>query len=183
MEQGMNHYFCLTESSASARKCIRKLLDNQIDEHHISVVSNGILPLDEISVDDESKTWDSVGVVQRAIAIGGNSGMFAGLRAVVLPSIDITLAGSAIYAADMVRAGAPAIYARVLHQHLPLNLQIRLQDRIASGQLLIVLGIVPGQVETFDRFTRQTCPDIQFISDLGMAKSPGDNHFMELVLS
>ncbi len=178
----MDRYFSLTNDAASAKHFVRKLLDNQIDEHHISVVANGILPLDQVSMDDECKTWDAVGVVQRSIAIGGNPGMFAGLRAVVLPSIDITLAGSAIYSADMVRVGVPAILARLLHQHVPPNLLLRLQDRIAGGELLLILGVVPNQVVMFDRFARQVCPNIRFISDLGMARSPGDNHFMELVL-
>jgi hypothetical protein len=179
----MNRYFCLTQEAASARHCIRKLLDNQIDEHHISIVANGILPLDQVSMDDEGKTWDTIGVVQRSIAIGGNPGMFAGLRAVVLPSVDITLAGSAIYSADMVRVGIPAILARLLHQHVPSNLLLRLQDQIAEGKLLLILGITPEQVVMFDRIARQVCPNIQFTSDLGMTKIPGDNHFIELVLS
>ena len=179
----MNHYFSLTQGAASARHCIRKLLDNQIDEHHISIVANGILPLDRVSMDDEGKTWDTIGVVQRSIAIGGNPGMFSGLRAIALPSIDITLAGSAIYSADMVRFGVPAILARLLDQHMSSNLLLRLQDQISEGKLLLILGITPKQVVMFDRIARQVCPDIHFISDLGMTKIPGDSHLIELVLN
>jgi len=179
----MNRYFCLAPDSSSARDCLKKLMDEQFDEHLISLVANANLVLDEISMEDESKTWEALDVLQRSIARGGSPGMFAGLRAVTLPSVNITLVGRAIFCADLVNLGFQVILSHSLHLPASAALLQRLHDQIAAGKALLILGVAPQQAAKFERFAQQTCPEIRFNCDAVMTKGSGDARVIEQILN
>lgn len=178
----MNRYFSLAPDPDHARSCIAKLLDANFNEHHISLIADASVALDEISMEEESKTWEALDVLQRSIANGGSPGMFTGLRAVSLPSINMMLAGRAILSADRVNLGFQVVLSHSLHLHVSHSILQRLQSQILQGKVLLILGMEPVLVPSFNRFVQGKCPEIGFNYDAGMMSASDNDRFMESIL-
>lgn len=134
-------HLCFAPDDATAKKAIRLLRHHRIDDHLIGLIADMDLVLDAVSSDDECQTWEALDVLQRSIAKGGIPGIFDGLHAVSLPSVATTLAGSAIFAADIADIGIAAVLSRVLRKPLDSDTIADLCRRMSEGELLLVVRL------------------------------------------
>jgi hypothetical protein len=134
-------YLCFAPDDATAKNAIRLLRHYRIDDHLIGLIADVDLALDAVSSDEECQTWEALDVLQRSVAKGGAPGIFDGLHAVSLPSVATTLAGSAIFAADVADIGIAAVLSRVLGKPLDSDTIAGLCRRLADGELLLAVRL------------------------------------------
>lgn len=151
-------HLCFAPDDATAKEAIGLLRHHRIDDHLIGLIANGDLELDAVGVEEAGQTWEALDVLQRSIAIGGDPGVFDGLHAVRLPSVAITLAGSAIFAADFARIGFAAMLSRALEKPLDPDTIVDLSRRLASGEMLLAVRLTDRHASDIGRQLRRQVP-------------------------
>ncbi len=154
-------YLCIAPDDATAKNAIRLLRHHRIDDHFIGLIADVDLALDAISVEEECQTWEALDVLQRSVAIGGVPGIYNGLHAVSLPSVATTLAGSAIFAADLARLGVAAILSRVLGKPLDPDMIADLCRRLADGELLLAVRLTDRHANHIGQQLRRQVPALR----------------------
>lgn len=151
-------YLCFAPDGATAKNAIRLLRHHRIDDHLIGLIAGVNLALDAVSSDDECQTWEALDVLQRSVAKGGAPGIFDGLHAVSLPSAAITLAGSAIFAADVADVGIAVVLSRVLGKSLDSDTIADLCRRLTDGELLLAVRLTDLHATQIGQRLRQQVP-------------------------
>ena len=151
-------YLCFAPDDVTAKKAIRLLRNHCIDDHLIGLIADVELTLDAVSSDEECQTWEALDVLQRSVAKGGTPGIFDGLHAVSLPSGATTLAGSAIFAADVADIGIAAVLSRVLGKPLDSNTIADLCRRLADGELLLAVRLTDLHAAQIGQQLRRQVP-------------------------
>ena len=151
-------YLCFAPDDATAKNAIRLLRHNRIDEHLIGLIADANLALDDVSSDEACQTWEALDVLQRSVAKGGAPGIFVGLHAVKLPSAATTLAGSAIFAADVADIGIAAVLSRVLGKPLDSDTIADLCRRLADGELLLAVRLTDLHAAQIGQQLRRQLP-------------------------
>jgi len=151
-------YLCFAPDDATAKNAIRLLRHHRIGDHSIGLIADVDLALDAVSSDEASQTWEALDVLQRSVAKGGAPGIFDGLHAVSLPSVATTLAGSAIFAADVADIGIAAVLSRVLGKPLDSDTIAGLCRRLADGELLLAVRLTDLHATQIGQQLRQQVP-------------------------
>ena len=154
-------HLCFAPDDATAKKAIELLRHYRIDDHLIGLIGDRDLVLDAVNAEEESKTWEALDVLQRAVAIGGAPGIFDGLHAVCLPSMATTLVGSAIFAADFASIGMAAVLSRVLGKPLDPDTITNLCRRLAGGELLVVVRLTDHHANQIGKHLRRQLPTLR----------------------
>lgn len=149
-----------TPDDQAARNAVRILHRLRVDSHLIGLVANAGTQLDEISMDDECKTWESLEVLQRSILLGGAPGNFAGLHAVNLPLVSVTLVGAAIFAADFARSGIDSVLRHALDRSLSTEQVIGYSQKLARGECILSVRLNVSHEAVFEGMLRRWEPMI-----------------------
>src|SRR5690606_6198449 len=96
-------YFLVPEI-ATTKKIVDDLLLARIEERHIHVIAKRDTPLEDLPEANLLQKTDFIPAVQQGVALGGATGLLAGLVAVALPPASTVIAGGILLATTL--AGA-----------------------------------------------------------------------------
>ncbi|AKC87117.1 hypothetical protein [Pseudoxanthomonas suwonensis] len=126
-----------TPNLAAAQAALAAARDTGIDRDSLSLIARSDIEMESVPDDLREAHTDSVPAALRGAAGGGAVGLVAGLVAVAVPPLGITLAGAGLMAAVGALVGSWS--AALVGATVPDPVRRRFEDAIEAGQILVVI--------------------------------------------
>jgi hypothetical protein len=123
----------------SPRAAITTLRQNDIDEKCISLIARSDIQLEKVPDHFLDASKDFVPAIGRGAAIGGVTGLFAGIIAMAIPPLGIAMAGSALLAFFGGGAMLGAWTSALVGASVPDATRRKFEDEIKAGRTLLVI--------------------------------------------
>lgn len=155
-------YFLLPDAQCAAA-VTERLLVARIPERSIHVIAAH----DQVLVDHHLpratllQETDVIPAVERGIAVGGITGVLAGVAAIALPGVGLGLGAGAVLLTGLAGAGFGAAVAPMLGISVP-NSQIeKFRTAIEQGQLLMMVDVDKDREAEIRALVAAICPQVE----------------------
>lgn len=135
----MKRYIYAFDTSDSARAAVKQLLARGIGEEQISLIARQDIQLDKIPDRYLDARTDFVPAMARGAALGGTTGVFAGLVMMAIPPLGIAMGGAALLGFLTGGALLGAWSAALVGSSVPDPVRRQFEDEIAAGRTLLVI--------------------------------------------
>lgn len=135
-------YYSL-DSARTARIAVMALKDLGITDTHISLAARPDIELETLPDTYTAETSDFAPGLKRGVALGGTTGLVAGLAAAAIPPLGITLAGGALLA--IVGAAVGAWASALAGSAIPNDLRRLFEGEIERGRVLLSVDVPAEQ--------------------------------------
>ncbi len=143
----------------TANTVVDELLLKRVDEHHIHVVAKEGTPMGDLPEANLLQKSDFIPAMERGLAVGGITGVLAGIAAVTFPPAGLVLGGGAILGTSLAGAGIGAWISGMIGMDVP-NSQIdKFEGAIEKGEVLMMIDIPKTRVEEIEALIQQHHPD------------------------
>lgn len=126
-----------TDSLPAAQTAIREVRDAGIEDDAISVIARSDIELESVPEHQKEAPTDFKHAAMRGAGLGGATGLIAGLVAVAVPPLGLTLAGVALTTLGGAAVGTWA--SSLVGASLPDPVRRTFEDEIEAGRILIVI--------------------------------------------
>lgn len=151
-------YFMLPDVT-TANTVVDELLLKRVDEHHIHVVAKEGTPMGDLPEANLLQKSDFIPAMERGLAVGGITGVLAGIAAVTFPPAGLILGGGAILGTSLAGAGIGAWISGMIGMDVP-NTQIeKFEGAIEKGEVLMMIDIPKTRVEEIEALIQHHHPD------------------------
>lgn len=140
----MKRYIYAFDSLDPARAAVTRLRQSGVEEKCISLIANSNIQMEQIPDRYLDASTDFVPAVERGVAIGGITGLVAGLISMVIPPFGIALGGGALLAFAAGGALVGAWSASLAGASVPDNVRRQFEDEIEKGRILLVVDSSPA---------------------------------------
>lgn len=141
----MRRLYFLLPDVESARKVVDELLLARIEERHIHVIAKEGVALEDLPEASLVQKSDLVPAVERGLALGGATGVVAGLVALALPT-GLVLGGGALLAIGLAGAGVGALMSSMIGVDAP-NSQLKdFEAAVEQGEILMLVDVPKQRV-------------------------------------
>ena len=153
-------YFTLPNLSM-ANTVVNELLLKRIDDHHMHVVAKEGTPLGDLPEANLLQKSDFIPAVERGLAVGGATGLLAGIAAITFPPAGLVLGGGAVLATSLAGAGFGAWISGMIGMDVH-NTQIsQFEDAIERGEILVMVDIDKSRVVEIEELVHSHHPQAQ----------------------
>lgn len=153
-------YFVLPDL-AMTKKVVDELLLKRIDDHHIHVLANEFTDIGNLPEASLLQKSDLIPAVERGLAIGGITGVIAGVAAVTFPPAELALGGGTILISSVFGACMGAWVSGMIGVDVR-NTQIRrFEAQIAKGKILLMVDVPKPQAKTINEMVHRLHPQVQ----------------------
>lgn len=135
-----------TRSVPEAEAAVRAVREAGIDDADVSLVARGDIELQALPEHQKEAPTDFKHAAMRGAGIGGATGLLAGLVAVAVPPLGLTLAGVALTTLGGAAVGTWA--SSLVGASLPDPVRRKFEGEIESGRVLV---IIDAEGETLER--------------------------------
>lgn len=143
----MEKLIFLVNDHDDATAAVDVLHDMGITDDSISVIAREGTPLTDLPDAQQEDGSDIVPAFARGGAVGGVTGLIAGLAAVVFAPAGIVLGGAAVVATTIGGASFGAFASGLIGTSVP-NSQLReYEDAVAEGQYLMIVEVADDRLE------------------------------------
>ncbi|MGD2054627.1 MAG: DUF1269 domain-containing protein [Gammaproteobacteria bacterium] len=155
----MRRLYFMVPDIDTAQTVVDELLLKRIDEHHIHVVAKEGTPMGDLPEANLLQKSDFIPAMERGLAVGGITGVLAGIAAVTFPPAGLILGGGAILGTSLAGAGIGAWISGMIGMDVP-NSQIeKFEEAIEKGEVLMMVDIPKSRVEEIEALVQQHHPD------------------------
>ena len=153
-------YFTLPDVD-TAKKVVDELLLKRINSSNIHVVAREGTPLEDLPEANLLQKSDFIPAVERGLAVGGVTGVLAGVAAVTFPPAGLVLGGGAILATTLAGAGIGAWVSGMIGVDVP-NSQIeKFEGAISAGEILVMADVAKDQVTDIEEMVHSHHPQAE----------------------
>lgn len=139
-------YFLLPDIGR-ARQILDELLLARVEERHIHMLARDGTPMDGLPAATLLQRSDFLHGIETGLAVGGATGILAGLITVLTAPGTLELGGGTVLALALAGAGIGAWAAGMIGTDVP-NSQLRkFRPAIEQGQVLLMVDVRLGQVQ------------------------------------
>jgi len=145
----MRRLYFLIPTIDSAKTIVDELLLARVDQRHIHIAAADHHALIEANLPEASLLQESdfVPAVERGLAIGGATGILAGVAAVALPGVGLALGGGAILGIGLAGAGMGAWLSSMIGISAPSSRLTEFEDAVKQGNLLMMVDVPKTRVD------------------------------------
>lgn len=155
----MRRLYFMVPDLDTANTVVDELLLKRVDDHHIHVVAKEGTPMGDLPEANLLQKSDFIPAMERGLAVGGITGVLAGIAAVTFPPAGLILGGGAILGTSLAGAGIGAWISGMIGMDVP-NSQIqKFEDAIEKGEVLMMVDIPKTRVEEIEALVQQHHPD------------------------
>lgn len=155
----MRRLYFMVPDLDTAKTVVDELLLKRVDDHHIHVVAKEGTPMGDLPEANLLQKSDFIPAMERGLAVGGITGVLAGIAAVTFPPAGLILGGGAILGTSLAGAGIGAWISGMIGMDVP-NSQIeKFEDAIEKGEVLMMVDIPKTRVEEIEALVQQHHPD------------------------
>ena len=157
----MKRIYFLVPDIATTKKIVDNLLLARIEEKHIHVLAKRGTPLEDLPEASLLQKSDFIPAVEQGLALGGSTGMLAGLVAVVLPPASTVIAGGVLLAATLAGAGVGAWISGMVGMSIGNRRTKEFEDAIEAGELLVLVDAPRERVDEIEASVKQHLPQVE----------------------
>jgi hypothetical protein len=127
------------DSVASARAAVERLRARGVADKCLSLIARSDIELERVPAELLDASSDFVPALGRGAALGGATGLFAGIAAMVVPPLGIAMGGPVLLAFLAGGAVVGAWSAALIGATVPNDIRRRFEDEIAAGRILLAV--------------------------------------------
>ena len=155
----MRRIYFLIPDLETANKVTDELLLARIDERHIHVIAREGTELGDLPKASLLQTSDVIPAVERGLAVGGVTGILAGVAAVSFPPAGLVLGGGAILATAIAGSGIGAWLSSMIGVDV-VNSQIKqFEGAVDKGEILFLVDVPKERVDEIETMVKMHHPD------------------------
>jgi hypothetical protein len=139
---------------------VDELLLARIEERHIHVIAKEGTPLKDLPEASLIQKSDFVPAVERGVAMGGATGIAAGLVAIALPGV--VIAGGALLAMGLAGAGMGAWLGGMIGMDVENTHIKQFESAIQGGQILVLVDVPKDRVDDIQNSVKKHHSDADF---------------------
>jgi hypothetical protein len=157
----MRRLYFLIPTIDSAKTIVDELLLARVEQRHMHIAAADHHALIEAHLPEAGLLQESdfVPAVERGLAIGGATGILAGIAAVAIPGVGLALGGGAILGIGLAGAGVGAWLSSMIGISAPSSRLTEFEEAIKQGNLLMMLDIPKKRVEEITDLIKQHHPE------------------------
>ena len=157
----MRRLYFMIPGIDSAKTIVDELLLARVDQRHIHIAAADHHALTEANLPEANLLQESdfVPAVERGLAIGGATGILAGVAAVALPGVGLVLGGGAILGIGLAGAGLGAWVSSMIGISAPSSRLTAFEDAIKEGGLLMMVDVPKTRVDEITDLIKQHHPE------------------------
>lgn len=139
---------------------VNELLLARVDERHIHIIAREGTSLEDLPEATLLQKSDFVPAMERGVAMGGATGVVAGVVALAFPGV--VIGGGALLAMGLAGAGMGAWLGGMIGMDVE-NTHIRqFESAIQGGQILVLVDVPKARVESIQELIRKHHADADF---------------------
>lgn len=155
----MRRIYFMIPDLETANKVTDELLLARIDERHIHVIAREGTQLGDLPKASLLQTSDVIPAVERGLAVGGVTGILAGVAAVSFPPAGLVLGGGAILATAIAGSGIGAWLSSMIGVDV-VNSQIKqFEGAVDRGEILFLVDVPKERVHQIETMVKMHHPD------------------------
>ena len=152
-------YFLLPNLSAT-HKVVDELLLARVTEKQIHVIAREGTELGDLPEASLIQKSDFVPAVGRGTALGGATGVVAGLVAIAMPGV--VVAGGALLAMGLAGAGMGAWLGGMIGMDVENTHVKQFEEAVEAGQILMLVDVPKDRVDSIQEAIRKHHPEADF---------------------
>jgi hypothetical protein len=159
----MRRLYFLIPTIDSAKTIVDELLLARVDQRHIHIAAADHHALIEANLPEANLLQESdfVPAVERGLAIGGATGILAGIAAVALPGIGLALGGGAILGIGLAGAGLGAWVSSMIGISAPSSRLTEFEEAVQQGSLLMMVDVPKTRVDEITDLIKKHHPEAE----------------------
>jgi hypothetical protein len=157
----MRRIYFLVPDIATTKRIVDDLLMAKIEERHLHVLAKRGMPLEDLPEANLLQKSDFIPAVQQGMALGGTTGLLAGLVAVVLPPASTVIAGGILLATTLAGAGVGAWLSGMVGMSIGNRRTKEFEEAIEAGHLLLLADVPTDRVLEIERRVKQHLPEVE----------------------
>jgi hypothetical protein len=152
-------YFLLPDLDVT-HAVVDELLLARIEERHIHVIAKEGTQLKDLPEASLIQKSDFVPAVERGVAMGGATGIAAGLVAIALPGV--VIAGGALLAMGLAGAGMGAWLGGMIGMDVENSHIKQFENAIQEGQILVLVDVPKDRVDDIQNSVKKHHSEADF---------------------
>ena len=159
----MRRLYFLIPTIDSAKTIVDELLLARVEQRHMHIAAADHHALTEANLPEANLLQESdfVPAVERGLAIGGATGILAGIAAVALPGVGLVLGGGAILGIGLAGAGLGAWVSSMIGISAPSTRLTEFEEAIKEGSLLMMVDVPKTRVDEITDLIKQHHPEAE----------------------
>lgn len=144
-----NRYVFITPNIDIASQAMAAARASGIENDNILLVARSDIEMAQIPDQRKEADTDMLPAAARGVGYGAGAGLLAGLVAVAIPPLGITMAGAA--AATLAGAAVGGWTSALMGSSMPDPIRQQFEDQIAAGNVLLVIDAEEEVLEAAER--------------------------------
>jgi hypothetical protein len=156
----MRRLYFLVPDIPSGKKVVDELLLSRIEWKHIHVVAKRGTPLEDMPEASHWQKSDVVPALQRAIPVGGATGLLCGLVGLALQPHLVVAGGGILLATSLAGIGVGAYLGGMVGLNIGNTRLKAFEQAVEDGKLLFIVDVPRARVEEITERLRRTHPEV-----------------------
>lgn len=156
----MRRIYFLAPNIEVSRKIVDELLLARIEERHIHVLAKRGTPMEDLPEASYLQKSDFIPALQQGVALGGLTGIVAGLVAVAVPGGPV-LIGGAVLATTLAGAGVGGLMSSLAGSSIGNRRIQQFEDAIEKGEFLFMVDVPKDRVENIEALIKKHHPEAE----------------------
>ncbi|CAI8738561.1 DUF1269 domain-containing protein [Methylocaldum szegediense] len=156
----MRRIYFLVPNIETTKKIVDELLLARIEERHIHVLAKRGTPLEDLPEATFLQKTDFIPALEQGLALGGATGLLAGLVAIALPT-GLVLGGGALFAITLAGAGVGALASSMIGSSIGNRRIEQFQEAIERGEFLLMVDVPRDRVEEIEAIIKKHHPEAE----------------------
>ena len=151
-------YFTVPDLT-TAHTVVDELLLKRVEERHIHVIAKEGTPLGDLPEANLLQKSDFIPAMERGLAMGGITGVLAGIAAITLPPAGLVLGGGAILATGLLGAGIGTWISGMIGLDVGNSQITQFESAIEAGEILMMVDVAKDRVSEIEDLVKSHHPD------------------------
>jgi hypothetical protein len=156
----MRRIYFLAPNIEVSKTIVNELLLARIEERHIHVLAKRGTPMEKLPEATYRQKSDFIPALQQGLALGGLTGILAGLVAMAVPG-GLVLAGGALLATSLTGAGVGAWAASMVGSSIGNRRIQQFEEAIENGAFLFMIDVPKSRVDEIEDLIKKHHPDAE----------------------
>ena len=156
----MRRLYFLVPDVTSGKKVVDELLLQRIEWKHIHVIAKRGTALESLPEASFLQKSDILPAIERAVPMGGATGMLCGLVALALEPHLVVAGGAILLASSLTGVGVGAWLGGMIGLNVGSTRLKQFENAIESGKLLVIADVPLTRVDEITEQIKQTVPGV-----------------------
>jgi hypothetical protein len=156
----MRRLYFLLPDLAVTRTVVDELLLARVEERHIHIIAKEGTPLQDLPEANLIQKSDFVPAMERGIAMGGATGIVAGVVALAFPGV--VIGGGALLAMGLAGAGMGAWLGGMIGMDVENSHIRKFEEAVKAGQILVLVDVPKDRVDGIQALIKKHHANVDF---------------------